>query len=99
MILYIQAVTATKNDSNCAMFLFADDAKLVSCDDFALQNAILKVCPWVNVRQLRLAPTKFEHLLLNQNSSDNCTFTIENTEIRSSNDVKDLGVYVFNNMK
>ena len=67
----VQAVIATESDSNCAMFLFADDAKLVSCDDFALQNAIHKVCTWMNVRQLRLAPTKFEHLLLNQNSSDN----------------------------
>ena len=81
------------------MFLFADDAKLVSCHDFALQNVIYKVCTWMNVRQLRLAPTKFEHLLLNQNSCDNHTFTIEDTEIRSSNYVNDLGVYVSNDMK
>ena len=26
----IQAATTTENDSNCAMFLFADDAKLIS---------------------------------------------------------------------
>ena len=95
----IQAATATENDSNCAMFLFADDAKLISCDNFAIQNAIHKVYTWMNVRQLRLAPTKFEHLPLNQNSSDNHTFTIEDTEICSSNYVKDLGVYVSNNMK
>ena len=95
----IQAATATENDSNCAMFLFADDAKLISCDNFALQNAIHKVYTWMNVRQLRLAPTKFEHLPLNRNSSDNHTFTIEDTEICSSNYVKDLGVYVSNDMK
>ena len=53
----------------------------------------------MNVRQLRLTPTKFEHLPLNRNSSDNHTFTIEDTEICSSNYVKDLGVYVFNDMK
>ena len=81
------------------MFLFADDAKLISCDDFALQNAIHKVHTWMNVRQLRRATTKFEHLLLNQNSSDNHTYTIEDTEICSSNYVKHLGVYVFNDMK
>ena len=95
----IQAATATENDSNCAMFLYADDAKLVSCDNFAFQNAIYKVYTWMNVRQLRLAPTKFEHLPLNQNSSDNHTFTIEDTEICSGNYVKDLGVYVSNDMK
>ena len=80
------------------MFLFADDAKLISSDNFALQNAIHKIYTWINVRQLRLAPTNIEHLPLHQNSSDNHTFTIENAEICSSNYVKDLGVYVSNDI-
>ena len=59
----VEAITDAEscNDS-CAVFLYANDAKIIGHNVTDLQNFISHQSAEMDVRQLSFAPTKFQHL-------------------------------------
>ena len=51
----------SKDNPNCEMFLYADDAKLFSNNAFSLQQDLDKFTNWLKLHQLDLAVAKCEH--------------------------------------
>ena len=62
-----------------------------------MQNAISHQSAWMDVRQLSHAPTKFQHLSITRHAVHK--YAVSSVEICSSNAVKDLGVFISNDLK
>ena len=94
----VEAITDAEscNDS-CAFFLYADDAKIIGHNVTDVQNAISHQSAWMDVRQLSLAPTKFQHLSIQRHAVQK--YAVSSVEIHSSNAVKNLGVFICNDLK
>ena len=94
----VEAITDAEScDDSCAVFLYADDAKIIGHNVTDVQNAISHQSAWMDVRQLSLAPTKFQHLSITRHAVHK--HAASSVEIRSSNAVKDLGVFISNDLK
>ena len=94
----VEAITDAEscNDS-CAVFLYADGAKIIGHNVTDLQNSISHQSAGMDVRQLSFAPTKFQHLSITRHAV--LKYAVSSVEIRSSNAVKDLGVFISNDLK
>ena len=62
-----------------------------------MQNAISHQNAWMDKRQLSFAPTKFQHLSITRHAVHKNA--VSSVEIRSSNAVKGLGVFISNDLK
>ena len=94
----VEAITDAEscNDS-CAVFLYADDAKIIGHNVTNVQNAISHQSAWMDVRQHSLAPTKFQHLSITRHAVQK--YAVSSVEMHSSNAVKDLEVFISNDLK
>ena len=88
----------SKDNPNCEMFLYADDAKLFSNNAFSLQQGLDKLTNWLQLHQLDLAVVKCEHLCISRN---HCfySFFAGTLNINTVSVVKDLGIYISDNLK
>ena len=75
------------------LFLFADDAKVLSTDNNNLQLSLDLVSQWSASRQLKLAPSKCYSLPISKSfmKFPPSTFSINQTVIPSTSCFKDLG--------
>ena len=94
----IDTCCSSAND-NVKISLFADDAKLYGTDVNKLQQSFNQLGPWLEDRQLRLAPNKCFSLHLGKSNLSNPSFSFGNTLISSRPSIKDLGIFVSNNLK
>ena len=99
-VIYINDAPSfvSKNNPNCEMFLYADDAKLFSNNAFSLQQGLDKFTNWLKLHQLDLAVAKCEHLCISRNHCSNSYFA-GSLNIKTVSVVKDLGVYISDNLK
>ena len=79
--------------------LFADDAKLYGTDSHKLQISLTHLGSWLEDRQLKLAPNKCYSLHVGKPTVSNPTFSFHGTSISSVTTIKDLGIYVSDNLK
>ena len=81
--------------------LFADDAKIYSHEYTNLQNSLNCTNEWLQNFQLNLASQKCIHLQIKKPSLNiqQPPLYINNSEIQGSSSVKDLGVYISNDLK
>ena len=96
----VEAITGTDAEScndSCAVFLYADDAKIIGHNVSDKQNSISYQRAGMDVRQLSLAPTKFQHLSITRHAVHK--YAVSSVEKRLSNAVKDLGVFISNDLK
>ena len=78
--------------------LFADDMKLFSTDPNNLQVSLDLFSEWTLSRQLNPAPSKCVVLRIGRGGSDT-TFNINQHQLASVEDFKDLGVLISNDLK
>ena len=78
------------------MFLY--DAKLFSNNAFSLRQGLDKFTNWLQLHQLDLAVAKCEHLCISCNHCSN-SFFAGSLNIKTVSVVKDLGVYISDNVK
>ena len=82
---------------NLRIFAFADDLKLLSCDPSVLQQALFIVERWCSIFGLQLNPEKSEHISFSNKTPFH--FHIGTKQIRTVDQVKDLGIIVDDNLK
>ena len=78
-----------------------DDLKISSPNPIYLQKALDIVNNWSNSWQLRIHPTKSEHISFSRpstNTSITNTFSIQNCLIQETQTVRDLGIYLANDL-
>ena len=80
------------------MFLYADDAKLFSNNAFSLQQGLNKFTNWLQLLQLDLAVAKCEHLCICCIHCSN-SFFAGSVNIKTVSVVKDLSIYISDNLK
>ena len=99
-LIYFDNITTTLHGSS-RMKLFADDAKLYDTNSSTLQMSISNLLSWLADYQLNIAPHKcFSLDLASPNLAHTpSTFYIDNSAIESRPLIKDLGIYVSNNLK
>ena len=95
-ILFIDDLASVTSPST-KISLFADDAKVYATDQSTLQNDLNSICDFLQKRQLQLAPDKCEHLTICK-STTNHQFFMDNTQVRCSTSVKDLGIMISANL-
>jgi hypothetical protein len=83
--------------------LFADDAKMYLRTDIALNPALLQmdlnnVCNWAREWQLNLSISKCTVLCAARNPTQTM-YSVNETQLTVSEQVKDLGVYISSNLK
>ena len=78
--------------------LFADDAKFFSSNPSNLQSSLNLLTNWLQDYQLRLAKEKCSVVSIPQSSS-NPYFFLENSQILTSESIKDLGIIISDNLK
>ena len=105
-IIYIYDLGKITNLSGLfkGVYLYADDAKLFSDDNTALQDGLETMTTWASKRQLSLAPSKCEHLAIVPKHCKNYaiypnTYYINSNVISKSTKVKDLGILISNDLK
>ena len=80
--------------------LFADDMKLYSTDIKKLQTTLDFITTWTKTRQLNLADNKcFSFQISKPINSIPVKFKIDQTELKSSILVKDLGIFISQDLK
>ena len=79
------------------MFLYADDAKLFSNNAFSLQQGLDKFTSWLQLHLLDRAVAKCEHLCISRIHCSN-SFFAGLLNIKTVSVVKDLGVYISDNL-
>ena len=96
----VNAASFTRTTAN-GIYLFADDAKLLSDVPHELQTALDSINALVNDRQLSLAPSKCKHLAIarKHKSPDNNIFNLGFHNIKSVSIVTDLNIHVPDNLK
>ena len=85
------------NCHSLALYMFADDLKILGFDKFQLQKALSIVESWTEVWQLRIQSSKTEHIFFNKSTSEN--FTINGSNIAKTSEVNDLGLIIQNDLK
>ena len=103
-LLYIEDLITKLNITckNTKVFAFADDLKLLSNDHADLQTALDLIGFWVERWQLLIQPAKSEHINFSRgqdNYMPNCKFIINGNTINTVQKVKDLGLYISNDLK
>ena len=82
--------------------LFADDTKIYSTNSQKLQSSLNSVCEFFSTHQLKLAPSKCVVLHVSKpskTSSNNQCFYLNDHQISSKPNFKDLGVYISEDLK
>ena len=81
--------------------LFADDTKVYNTNADILQNELYSLEQWFDTRQLVLAPHKCFHLQISKPklNSVSSSFKICNVQVTNTDQMKDLGVIVSENLK
>ena len=83
-----------------SVYVFADDMKILSCDPSQLQFALYVVEEWSINWQLRIQPTKSEHITFSRQSPPiSCQYFINRLAIPHTLSVKDLGLHISSNFK
>ena len=91
--------TLSKYCTLTVVYAFADDVKLLSQNDQDLQKSLNIVDSWAKRWQLTIQPKKSEHIMFKRGDQPTQhTFKINGDEIKKSNTVKDLGIYISNNL-
>ena len=91
-----------QTQSNLKPLAFADDLKLVSTRPVVLQQALNAVNTWAKQWQLKIQPTKSEYIEikpLHSNNHSTYTFSIDGQQIPQVNVVKDLGLFLSQDLK
>ena len=104
-LLYINDLTDVFINFNCAVKLYADDAKLYSSyqlGDYSpvLVNATEHFTEWSKIWQLRIANNKcIAHRVSTIKTSANYDYIINGHKLQWSNCTRDLGVYMDTDLK
>ena len=100
-LLYIEDLLKALNTHNqVKTYAFADDLKLSSTSPYHLQMALHTVENWTSNWQLKIHPTKSEHITISPSpQATTAKFYISNEEIPHTSAVKDLGVHLCSNLK
>ena len=86
--------------SSTSVFAFADDVKLLGSDPIDIQLALRVVEAWTEQWQLRIQPTKTEHISFTRTSDRTPPdFDINGVTIPKVDSVKDLGLILSNDLK
>jgi hypothetical protein len=78
--------------------LFADDTKFFSTEPVQLQTCLDDFGSWLETRQLKLAVEKCNSFHISK-STQLPSFTINNSQISSTTVIKDLGIFLSNDLK
>ena len=99
-VVYIDELfRGIESHPTCHLLLYADDAKVFSTNPTDLQCAINDLRRCLLKRQLSLAPSKCEHLAVSRSHESVHKFFIDAQEVSSVCQVKDLGVFISNDLK
>ena len=79
--------------------LFADDTKFYTTEVAQLQTCIDNFDLWLESRQLELAIKKCYTFHISRSNTQLPSFTIKNTPITQTPVIKDLGIFMSNNLK
>jgi hypothetical protein len=100
-ILYINDIT--KYIKNCYIKIFADDSKIVKAinkleDRELLSEDLQAVTEWAVKNKMALNKLKYQLLQYGKDESLKLSYNIDNTEVSKSQIVKDLGIYMSEDM-
>ena len=99
-IIYMNDIDSCAEHMNDGgVSLFADDTKFYSQEATELQTCLDNFDIWLKSRQLNLAVNKCHTFHVGKSHSNHPSFTINNTPISSSHVVKDLGIFLSDNLK
>lgn len=102
-LLYIDDITSSVDSAvgSSEIRLFADDAKLFSTDQANLQHSLDNFVSWLDAHQLNIAANKCNSICLPKPKApiDPPTFTIKNQTLDYNPLIKDLGVYISDDLK
>ena len=90
------------SEKDLTFYAYADDLKLSSTNTTTLQQTLNVIEKWSKLWQLKIQPTKSEHIIFNpprHNSASNPTYYLENKPIPKTNVVRDLGIFITNDLK
>ena len=96
-LLFIDDISSVSSASS-TVCLFADDAKIYSTNTVGLQASLDTMSTFFKSRQLKLAPEKCELIKIGRTASP-VSFEIDDVSIRHTDTVKDLGVWISNDLK
>ena len=96
-LIYIDDITSVCSNES-SIYLFADDAKVFSTSPDDLQLTVNNISSFFKSRQLLVANDKCEKITF---SKDNLIpeFTIDNHPLKEVDSVKDLGIFISNDLK
>ena len=99
-ILYLESLVRTLEErcTQTKIYAFADDVKLLSTDASDLQNAITVIENWSSKWDLKVQPTKSEHLSFLFSKTVPNTFYINQSLIPEKKNAKDLGLILSTNL-
>ena len=102
--LYLESLILNidKKCEQTKVYAFADDLKILSSNPQDLQIALNTIESWSSNWNLQIQPSKSEHIFFpySRNSSSSLnTFYINQAPIPKSENVKDLGLILSNNLK
>ena len=102
-LIYINEIDSqvTQLERNGGIALFADDTKVYSTDPIQLQNSLDQMQEWFSSRQLVVAPHKCFHLQISKprQRRTQTSFTICNVDIANTQQMRDLGIMISENLK
>lgn len=101
-LLYLEdLIRSLQRTTSTTVYAFADDLKLLNTDPSQLQQSLDIVERWCSIWQLKIQPSKSDHISFSNTSLDLHTtyFSINNTPIRQSKTVKDLGIILSRDLK
>ena len=102
-VLYINSITSSVDtlSGSRGIKLFADDTKLYDVDPVQLQVSLNKAVSWLDSYQLKVAEEKCYSICLHKpKSSYNSTeYSINNNILQYRPVIKDLGVYISDDLK
>ena len=96
-LIYIDDISAAASTYS-TVSLYADDAKIFSSNVPDLQASLDCITLFFKSRQLQLAPEKCELLTIGK-SDNTVSLILEGMAIRQTESVKDLGVWISNDLK
>ena len=88
--------------SHIKFYAFADDLKISSTNHTNLQNSLDIVGTWSKLWQLKIQPTKSEHIIFEphkRNQTTSTTYYLDNKPIPKTNTVRDLGILITSDLK
>ena len=100
-LLFIIMMIDINHFAKSGLLSYADDTKIwMSADEREnLQKELDKICRWIEENNMLLNGKKFEQLPIGKKGEQNIFKTHEDQEIERKTEVKDLGVFISDDMK